>query len=284
MSADATALPPSSAPQSLPLRSNVRFKHCVMWLVQLLKGLSSTKEYVILLPPFFASQRVWHKPTGSLVRFTLRTIDDWYTMNQVFGLEDYNLRRLRRFNEIMQWYRDILARGRKPLIIDCGANIGLSVLYFAARFPEARIVAVEPELSNSATAKLNASGPNITHVNAAIAAREGAVEIVSPSGENAFRTVVSDHGTVASTTVPRLLEEASRDGVEPFIIKIDIEGFESNLFEENTDWVATFPLLIIELHDWMLCGQASARPFLKVIADHNRDFVHLSENVFSIRN
>jgi FkbM family methyltransferase len=33
----------------------------------------------------------------------------------------------------------------KPIIIDCGANMGLSVLYFSKRFPNAEIIAFEPD-------------------------------------------------------------------------------------------------------------------------------------------
>ena len=41
--------------------------------------------------------------------------------------------------------------------------------------------------------------------------------------------------------------------VEQFeLIKIDIEGGESELFEKNIEWIEKFPLIIIELHDWML--------------------------------
>lgn len=68
------------------------------------------------------------------------------------------------------------------------------------------------------------------------------------------------------------------------MVKIDIEGGESDLFSANTEWVAKTPLIIIELHDWLLTGTANSRTFLQCIAGHNRDFVHIGENVFSIDN
>ena len=70
----------------------------------------------------------------------------------------------------------------------------------------------------------------------------------------------------------------------PFIVKIDIEGFEKDLFSANTEWVERFKLLIIETHDWMFPTQANSNNFLKVISKHNRDFVHKGENIFSISN
>ena len=35
------------------------------------------------------------------------------------------------------------------------------------------------------------------------------------------------------------------------LIKIDIEGFEENLFSKNFEWIDE-KIIIIELHDWIL--------------------------------
>ena len=69
----------------------------------------------------------------------------------------------------------------------------------------------------------------------------------------------------------------------PFIIKIDIEGFESELFSKNTEWIDMFPLVIIELHDWMLPKTANSNNFLKEISKLDRDFLYFNENIFSIK-
>ncbi len=70
----------------------------------------------------------------------------------------------------------------------------------------------------------------------------------------------------------------------PFLVKIDIEGFEADLFKENTEWVQKFPVLIVELHDWMLPRSANSQNFLKCVSSLDRDFVFRGENVFSIKN
>jgi hypothetical protein len=83
--------------------------------------------------------------------------------------------------------------------------------------------------------------------------------------------------------VPELLQQYPMSaGFLPFMIKVDIEGYESVLFEENVDWIDAFPLMTIELHDWALPGQGTSKNFLKAIAGRDRDFVYLGENVFSI--
>jgi hypothetical protein len=48
--------------------------------------------------------------------------------------------------------------------------------------------------------------------------------------------------------------------------------------------VTDVPVIIIELHDWLLPKQGSSKPFLKCIADLDRDFVYIRENVFSVKN
>ena len=91
-------------------------------------------------------------------------------------------------------------------------------------------------------------------------------------------------GDVAIISVSRTVAENIAAGFMPFVAKIDIEGGESELFAPPTDWVDQFPLLIEELHDWLLSGQGMSRSFLKCIAGLNRDFAHIGENIFSIRN
>ncbi len=70
----------------------------------------------------------------------------------------------------------------------------------------------------------------------------------------------------------------------PFIVKIDIEGGEADLFSGNTEWVERTPILIIELHDWLIPKSLSSRPFLRCISRLNRDFLYLGEDVYSISN
>jgi len=104
-------------------------------------------------------------------------------------------------------------------------------------------------------------------------------------GEWGYRT----SGDGAGERVPRLaaaelVEQKRREGFRPFIAKIDIEGAEEELFSADTGWVDEFPLLIVELHDWLLPKSASSRNFLRCMAERDRDFVYLGENVFSIAN
>ena len=55
-------------------------------------------------------------------------------------------------------YREIVARGAVPLIVDLGANIGTATLFFVEQFPEARIEAVEPDRANFELLRHNTVG------------------------------------------------------------------------------------------------------------------------------
>ena len=119
----------------------------------------------------------------------------------------------------------------------------------------------------------------------AIGSCDGFVRIQdNNSDNNAFRTSRNSNGAgdIEVISINSILSK-NKDLI-PFIIKIDIEGFEDDLFSANTEWVERFPLLIIETHDWMLPKQRNSGQFLKVISSQNRDFIHKGENIYSISN
>ena len=54
------------------------------------------------------------------------------------------------------------------LIIDCGANIGLTSIQFASNFPTCKIIAIEPDRNNFELLKTNTLNKNITSIHKAI--------------------------------------------------------------------------------------------------------------------
>jgi FkbM family methyltransferase len=214
---------------------------------------------------------------------------DEAVMTQIFKQNDYSFGRLRRGQEIADFYHRIAASTKSPLIVDAGANIGASSVYFAYSFPKAQVVAIEPEQSNFDLLQANSQGMSIDPIRCALAAGPASVNLVDPGvGHWGYRTSASPGGeqnaqSVKCITVNEIYASRSQD-CSPFVVKIDIEGGESDLFSTNTEWVATTPLIIIELHDWLLPGKATSRSFLQCIAGQDRDFVYIGENIFSIDN
>ncbi len=210
---------------------------------------------------------------------------DSVTANQIYSNNEYNFAFIGRADQIRDRYDAIVAAGRTPIIIDCGANIGLSAQYFARNFPGAKIIGVEPSLENFQAAQANcANFDNIGLYHAAIGSEPGFVAIEDTAVDaNAFQVARVDAGEgIAVKTIPGIF--ADQDNAELFIVKVDIEGFERDLFSSNTGWIEACDVLIVELHDWMLPGQASSGPFLRAVSAYDRDFLFKGESVFSIRN
>jgi len=94
----------------------------------------------------------------------------------------------------------------------------------------------------------------------------------------------SEIGAIPMMSIDGILASDRYQSCVPFIVKIDIEGFEDNLFSENVDWVDRLRLVVIELHDRLFPGEGRSRTFLQVAVERNRGFVQVGETVFSIAN
>ena len=247
--------------------------------------LDLNKRYIRLTPFYRGKIYFYDRERKCFFCIFVRERVDSGTADQVFTNDDYDLKFLKRYDELLEKYNNILAQSKIPLIIDCGANIGCSTIHFATTFPNSIVVAVEPENNNFLMMEKNCKDlNNIRLLNNAIGSANGFVSIDDvESDNNAFRTNLNDNkGDIEMLSINTIL--SSHNEFIPFVVKIDIEGFEEDLFSRNTEWVEKFPLLIIETHDWMLPRQANSHNFLKVISEQHRDFIHKGENIFSISN
>jgi len=228
---------------------------------------------------------------GNVCRdFYLRSnSSDSSVIGHVFVDLAFDISRLRRFDDLEKFLRAGRAISKRPLIVDAGANIGATSVYFSMQCQDALVVAIEPEPSNFQLLVENTKDTPVLCLPLALAATSKRMRVVDVGGGYwAFQTraVAEDDvraDDVSSTTVKEIFE-AHRSEYFPFIVKIDIEGGEKELFERDTDWMVETPLIIIELHDWMLPRQRTALSFLRSIAELDRDFVHFGENIFSIAN
>jgi FkbM family methyltransferase len=198
---------------------------------------------------------------------------------QIFEELQYDTSGIKRHQDIVARYQAILDRGEVPLIVDCGANVGLSALYFREIYPQAKILAIEPEESNFRELQARAD-EMIVPINGGLASFDGHLETFDPGlGEMGFRTRKADDG-VPAFRLDSLLDQ--HDGV-PFILKIDIEGFEADLFDDPA-LLDRFMVIFFEPHDWMLPRQRTASSFVKAVAGLDRDFLISGENILSIAN
>jgi FkbM family methyltransferase len=189
-----------------------------------------------------------------------------------------------RFGRLRARAARILAAGKRPLILDLGANIGATALRFAVHFPAARVIALEPHEGNAALAERNTEGLDVDVRRAAIGPGRGEARIVNPSGEEwGFRMGTTGDGpVVAVTTVPDLIAEAALQGLVPFILKCDIEGAEEKLFDADSAWFDDFAMVSCEPHDWMMRRRMTINGFLRAHLRTPRQFLVQGDNLVSL--
>jgi FkbM family methyltransferase len=206
-------------------------------------------------------------------------------IKQIFQKRDYDLSKFAQRANLADYYAALVNSGKKQLIIDAGANIGASVLYFLGAFPQSKILAIEPEKNNCQLLRKNCEGLNVSVLEGGIGCKNGFMFLTDP-GYSDWGFRLGEHGDyqVPVYGAEDLVVEQIGKGFSPFIFKIDIEGGEAEMFKENTTWIRHFPLLIIELHDWLLPGKSNSQNFLRAISSFNFDFVYRGENVFCFNN
>jgi FkbM family methyltransferase len=235
--------------------------------------------------PLFCRQTIYDRLNKKLLHVKARDLIDLDVIGQIFCDNDYGFEKFQRRGDISKYYHALVSDNSVPLIVDCGANSGMATKFFAETYPNAHIVAIEPDRKNFELAQQNNLGGNVTFILAGVGHSEDRGDIVDPKlGHWAYRIDTNANGSTEIVSINKILSERCGEFAKPFIVKIDIEGFESNLFLKNTEWIEKFPVLIIELHDWMLPKTANSNNFLKKIAQLDRDFIYVGENVFSISN
>jgi FkbM family methyltransferase len=144
------------------------------------------------------------------------------------------------------------------VIVDGGANIGMSALYFARRFPKAKIVAIEPDTVNCSLLQHNTRDyKNVETIQAGIWSKPGHLQIKDTAADaNAFQVEWTDHAganTLPAISLEEVLQKTGGNTLD--IVKLDIEGAEKEVFRSGFDsWLPKTRLLIVELHDRMVPG------------------------------
>jgi FkbM family methyltransferase len=175
---------------------------------------------------------------GSRTPFFLRggTIDAW-VFRQIFVQRQY----------------DVEVSPEPHLIIDAGANIGCASVFFACRYPQATILAIEPDAANFEMLSMNAAPyRTIVPIRAAVWGRPEVLAIANPNSKSwEFQTRPASAGDVdkvVGLTIDELLTWAGAPRID--ILKIDIEGAEKQVFSGHCDrWLGRVGAIFAELHD-----------------------------------
>jgi FkbM family methyltransferase len=143
-----------------------------------------------------------------------------------------------------------------PIIIDAGAHIGLATLYFKKKYPQSRIITVEPNPILFKTLELNIeqnSISGITLINKALAKKEGKMDFFIDNAGTWYSTGGKHVGAwsgnqqskkieVETITLSSLLKEPID------LLKLDIEGSELEVLKESKEKLGLVRNIVLEFH------------------------------------
>ena len=217
---------------------------------------------------FFTLGLIWPPSRGRKVAIRLPGVSwplfvrldttDILVFNEIFGGGEYD------------WNFD----SPPECVVDAGAYTGLSTAFFAHRYPQAKIIAIEPDPENFEMLLLNTSGAgNVSPIRAVLWTEAGSFDLTDPGdGAYAYRLAAADESPLASeravasapaVTVPDILRDHGLDRIG--LLKLDVEGSEKELFDHCASWISKVDGICLELHDRFKPG--CSRAFYKAIDD-----------------
>lgn len=147
---------------------------------------------------------------------------------------------------------------KNPTIIDCGSNIGMSVLFFKKMFPDAEILCFEPEEETAGLLKKNVEENKlhgVTIYKAAVSDKEGEIAFyIDKERKGVLAMSTTKQGEEHGVSVKRIKVPATK--LSRYItkqidfLKLDVEGAESEVLQELADQkkLAYIKKMVIEYH------------------------------------
>lgn len=155
-------------------------------------------------------------------------------------------------------------------MLDIGANVGLTTLAAADHLSGGRILAVEASPRNCAALRANLARHEVGNALVAECALGSAPGTLRFFDNSAYGHVLTESYMAAApaieqrvTTLDALVAEHALPRVD--FVKIDVEGYESEVLEGAPDTLARFdPLVLLEFNSWCMisCFDRSPRQFL----------------------
>lgn len=145
----------------------------------------------------------------------------------------------------------------EPVIVDSGAHIGMSVVYFKMLFPKAKVIAFEPVSDNFEILKKNVEENQLENVEiyqAVVAPKSGRLRIQEPIGEGAWKSGagIIPKGWKGIQTNKEIkvgavgIQEILQEKID--IFKMDIEGMEYEVIRNAGPQIRNVKNWIIEVH------------------------------------
>jgi FkbM family methyltransferase len=153
-------------------------------------------------------------------------------------------------------------------VIDAGANLGDTAAWFATRYPQSRVVSLEPDRDNYSALVRNAApyGERVVPLNVGLWPKSGPLRVVTSESRTAFSVVEAKPGEpfdCQAVSPMQLVRDFGMTKIDLF--KIDIEGSELQLFSapDADDWLSITGTIMMEIH-----GPAEAEAVEMAVARH----------------
>jgi FkbM family methyltransferase len=175
-------------------------------------------------------------------------------VEKVHNFKNFSVRYKRPY-EFLHTYNDLFEKelyrfktdSAQPLIIDCGANIGLSVLYFKQLYPKAHILVFEPDENNFDLLSKNCIANGLKDVELykeAVWIEDGFISFAAKQSE-ASHILESDEGLqVKSRRLTHLLQAH----LKIHFLKMDIEGAEYKVVQDAASALHKVDNFFLEYH------------------------------------
>ena len=213
---------------------------------------------------------------------TLRARDSSFPLRARRGTSDISV-----FDQIFvdREYRCLDGLTNVRTIVDAGANVGYSSAYLMTRFPEARVVAIEPDPKN-----FEVLSDNMKPYDGRVQLFRGALwsedttldfdEDLLDDGDEWARqvgTARAGAGSVPAISMTTLMDQYGLSHID--ILKIDIEGAEESVFSApDLGWMDRVGAIVIEIH-----GDACWAAFQKAISGRGYDISQCEELTVCLR-
>ena len=212
----------------------------------LLRNMVRPLYYYIKKPNEQAFAKLYDK-WGSYERYKL--VEDLTFLKYTFDVPD-TASFLSQFKELfVDEIYHFQCENKSPLIIDCGANIGSSCLYFKSLYPTAKIIAFEADKRIATILEKNLKNNNIDDIDVvhrAVWIDDNGIEFSTDGADGGSIYSKETTQKVKSIRLKNYLEE------EPSIdlLKIDIEGAEYEVLKDCQDSLGSVERIFVEYHSW----------------------------------
>lgn len=176
--------------------------------------------------------------------------------------------------QFVRRYNDFYTTKENPRILDCGSNVGVSVLRYKELYPRSRITAFEPDPVICRVLRENISRNSLTEVEIVEAAvwteqtNKCFVSFAKHDSQSGHLTEDLDVvGHMTAIPVPTIwLGDYLCEPVD--FLKLDVEGAELPVLESCHDRLSVVDQMMIEVH-YMVDQPHSLIRILEILKDNN---------------